>query len=74
MKRISAYVLGVSLALGALALPQVANAQSAAQLDARLNTVALWQSSNGLWRACGPYCFRMAHQRLYWARSEKTAA
>lgn len=54
MKRISGYVLGVILALGGMALPHGASAQSASQLDPRLNTVALWQSSNGLWRACGP--------------------
>lgn len=54
MTRFSEYALGACFALGAMALPQGASAQSAAQLDARLNTVALWQSSNGQWRGCGP--------------------
>lgn len=54
MTRNFGYVLGAFFALGTLVLPHAVSAQSAAQIDARLNTVALWQSSNGQWRGCGP--------------------
>ena len=60
MKKNIGLALIASLAIGWMGLATGASAQSASQLDPTRNTVALWQTNSGNWRACGPsQCIRI---------------